>query len=363
MPRFEYDENEIKEMIDAVVRRTMNMDFTWSWSCGVAFYGIGKAWEVTRNQEYIDFMVKWVDEYLEIGLPPMNVNACAMGHTMLTLYDATGDSKYLDLAVMKAEYLRKDAIRFGDGVFQHTVSSKNDFPEQAWADTLFMAAYFLLRIGYKLDNKEYIDDALKQFYWHEEYLQDNKTNLFYHAWDNVRGDHLSAIYWARANAWAAYTMSQAFRMLNPFMPMWMQIDGALRDQLSALVRLQSEEGMWHTILNDETSYLETSATAGIAAALAVNAHPLHQKYVAKAYEGIVSNIDEDGSVRNVSAGTAVMYTAEDYNLVPKKRVQGWGQGLVLAFLAALLKKQEITQKTKIARENGSESIEIKTGQK
>jgi unsaturated rhamnogalacturonyl hydrolase len=363
MPRFEYDENEVKELIDAVVKRTMNMDFTWSWPSGVAFYGIGKAWEVTGNQEYIDFMVKWVDEYLEIGLPPMNVNACAMGHTMLTLYDATGDSKYLDLAVMKAEYLRKDAIRFGDGVFQHTVSSRNDFPEQAWADTLFMAAYFLLRIGFKLDNKEYIDDALKQFYWHEEYLQDNKSNLFYHAWDNVRGDHLSAIYWARANAWAAYTMAQAFRMLNPFMPMWMQIDGALRDQLSALVRLQSEEGMWHTILNDETSYLETSASAGIAAALTLNAHPLHQKYVAKAYEGIVSNIDEDGSVRNVSAGTAVMYTAEDYNLVPKKRVQGWGQGLVLAFLAVLLKKQEITQKTKIAKENGSESIEIRTGQK
>lgn len=69
MPRFEYDENELKEMIDTVVRRTMNIDFTWSWSCGVAFYGIGKAWEVTGNQEYIDFMVKWVDEYLDLEHP------------------------------------------------------------------------------------------------------------------------------------------------------------------------------------------------------------------------------------------------------------------------------------------------------
>lgn len=340
MSEFIFDENEIKAVIDRIVKRTMNMDFTWDWPGGVAFYGIGKAWEVTGNGNYIDFLVKWVDEYLDIGLPPMMVNACAMGHAMLTLYDATGDTKYLDLALMKGEYLRKDAIRFGDGVFQHTVSKNNDFPGQAWADTLFMAAYFLLRLGFKLDRKDYIDDALKQFYWHEEYLQDNGANLFYHAWDDTRKDHLSGIYWARANAWAAYTMAQAFRMLNPFMPMWMQIGGALGDQLSALVRLQSPEGLWHTILDDETSYLESSASAGIATALTVYAHPLHMKYVEKAYRGILANIDQDGSVRNVSAGTAVMHCADDYKAVPKKRVQGWGQGLALAFLAALLRKND-----------------------
>lgn len=339
MKKFICDEAEVKEVIDRIVRRTMNMDFTWNWPCGVAFYGIGKAWEVTGKQEYIDFLVKWVDEYLELGLPSMMINACAMGHTMLTLHEATGDEKYLELALMKARYLTKDALRFGDGVFQHTVSSKNDFPEQAWADTLFMAAYFLLRLGFKLDSKEYIDDALKQFYWHEEYLQDKKTNLFYHAWDNVRKDHLSGIYWARANAWAAYTMAQAFQLLNPFMPMWMQIGGALQDQLSALVRLQSEDGLWHTILNDETSYTEVSASAGIAAALKLNGHPLHNRFIEKAYKGILANIDEDGSVRNVSAGTAVMHSAEDYKLVPRKRVQGWGQGLTLAFLATLLKPE------------------------
>ena len=75
MIKFSCDEAEVKEVIDRVVRRTMNMDFTWNWPCGVAFYGIGKAWEVTGKQEYIDFLVKWVDEYLELGLPPMMINA------------------------------------------------------------------------------------------------------------------------------------------------------------------------------------------------------------------------------------------------------------------------------------------------
>lgn len=129
--------------------------------------------------------------------------------------------------------------------------------------------------------------------------------------------------------------------MNPFMPMWMQIGGALGDQLSALVRLQSPEGLWRTVLDDETSYLETSASAGIAAAVVVNGHPLHQNCIAKAYEGLLANIDEEGSVRNVSAGTAVMYTTDDYKAISRKRVQGWGQGLTLAFLVALLQNRKL----------------------
>ena len=66
-------------------------------------------------------------------------------------------------------------------------------------------------------------------------------------------------------------------------------------------------------------------------------HPLHKKSVQKALDGIVANVTEDGTVKNVSAGTAVMLDLEAYKNVPRKRVQGWGQGLTLAFLAALLK--------------------------
>jgi len=38
----------------------------------------------------------------------------------------------------------------------------------------------------------------------------------------------------------------------------------------------------------------------------------------------------------VSAGTAVMQNADGYKGVPDKRIQGWGQGLTLAFLADVL---------------------------
>jgi unsaturated rhamnogalacturonyl hydrolase len=46
----------------------------------------------------------------------------------------------------------------------------------------------------------------------------------------------------------------------------------------------------------------------------------------------------------VSAGTAVMKNAGGYCTVPKQRIQGWGQGLALVFLAVLLEKSTSIEK-------------------
>ena len=330
------DRGELEETIHRVVTRTMDMDFTWEWPCGVAFYGISRAWECTGRDEYMDYLKSWIDEYMEIGLPVFMVNTMSMGHPLLSLYEYTQDKKYLDLAVRKAEFLKNEATRFGDSVLQHTVSADNDFPGQAWADTLFMAAYFLLRVSRITGEKSYEQDALHQYLMHEELLQDAETNLFYHGYDDQTKGHMSGIHWGRANAWAALTMAEAKNYINYLYPEFMAIDCALRDQLSALVRLQSPGGLWHTVLDNPGTCEEVSASCGIAAALVINKHPLHRKAALAAYRGVLENIDSRGMIQNVSAGTAVMKTLEDYNRVPKKRIQGWGQGLALSFFCALL---------------------------
>src|SRR5690606_21355719 len=121
---------------------------------------VSRAYEVTGDKAYLEQMAAWCDEYIEAGLPVWSVNACAIGNMLVTLYEETNEQKYLDLIFSQVHYLENHALRFGDRVLQHTVSAKNDFPEQCWADTLFMAAYFLLRVGVLLDKKPLIDDAL-----------------------------------------------------------------------------------------------------------------------------------------------------------------------------------------------------------
>lgn len=333
-----YDREALLACIDAVVRKTMTMDLTWDWSCGVAYYGVSEAYRTTGKEEYLDMLKAWTEEYIELGLPVFTVNTCAMGHAMLTLYEATGDEKYWKIVEQQVDYLENHALRFGDHVLQHTVSAQNDFPEQAWADTLFMAAFVLLRVGILKKDAALIDDALNQYYWHIQYLQDPKTSLWYHGYNNINKDHMSGFYWGRANAWAAYTMSQVkARLPEPYLyPAYLELDNALRDQLAALKLLQTEDGLWRTILDDPESYEEVSASCGIAAAMVVNDNPLHTKYVQCALDGVLKNITEDGRVCNVSGGTAVMKDRDGYRNVPKKWMQGWGQGLALAFLTAVL---------------------------
>jgi rhamnogalacturonyl hydrolase YesR len=274
--KLNYDKAQLEAAVDKVAERTMNMDMTWDWPCGVAYYGITEAYEATGNKKYLDMVKERVDELISLGLPDFTVNTCAMGHVLLTLYKETGDETYKKIIDDKLDYLTNHALRFGDHVLQHTVSANNDFPEQCWADTLFMAAFFMLRAGVMFERPELVEDALNQWYWHIQYLQNERT------------------------------------------------------------------GLWRTILDDPESYEEVSASAGIAAAMVLKGNPLHIKYINKAITGILENISEDGKVMNVSGGTAVMKDREGYRSISKRWIQGWGQGMALAFFSTVLNYEKFT---------------------
>ena len=65
-------------------------------------------------------------------------------------------------------------------------------------------------------------------------------------------------------------------------------------------------------------------------------NPLHIKYINKAIAGIVDEISDDGRVLHVSGGTAVMKDRDGYRNISRDWIQGWGQGLALAFFAGIL---------------------------
>lgn len=336
--KLDYEKAQVEAAMDKIVERTMRMDMTWDWPCGVAYYGIARAYEVTGKQTYLDVLKERVDELIGLGLPSWTVNTCAMGHCLITLYKETKEERYKELIDSKIAYLEQEALRFGDHVLQHTVSAKNDFPEQCWADTLFMAAFLMLRVGVEFQRPELADDALRQYFWHIQYLQNPDSGLWYHGYNHITKDHMSGFYWGRANCWASYTMSQAGRVLPEcyLYPDYLEIVGSLNEQLSALKLLQTEGGLWRTILDDDGSYEEVSAAAGIAAAMTTKGNPLHIKYINKAIRGVLAQVAEDGRVTNVSGGTAVMKDRDGYRNISKRWIQGWGQGMALAFFAEVL---------------------------
>ena len=135
---------DLKQVVGCVADYTFGMDLTWDWPCGVAYYGISRAFEVTGEQAYLERMIQWCDEYIDAGLPGWTVNTCSMGH-IATLYEQTKEQKYLDIIMSKVDYLENNALRFGDGVLQHTVSAKTIFRSNAgrtpclWRDISYCA--------------------------------------------------------------------------------------------------------------------------------------------------------------------------------------------------------------------------------
>ena len=112
------------------------------------------------------------------------------------------------------------------------------------------------------------------------------------------------------------------------------------NQAEALAKLQDPSGLWHTVLDDETSYVEASGSGAITAGIAkgVKLGILPEKYRATAENGIkglIGSISEDGTVLNVSAGTPVGMNKDHYRSIIV-RPMAYGQSLTLLALVEAL---------------------------
>ncbi len=115
-------------------------------------------------------------------------------------------------------------------------------------------------------------------------------------------------------------------------------------QIDALVKYQDQQtGLWHTLIDDPSSYLEASATAGfaygIAKALRMRLIPKEERYVnaaKKAMEGVLANISPKGELLQTSFGTPVFDDLEDYKKIPLTSMP-YGQSLALLALTEHLR--------------------------
>ena len=100
--------------------------------------------------------------------------------------------------------------------------------------------------------------------------------------------------------------------------------------------MQRLDGSFGTVLDDDTSYSETSATAGISAGirLGVEAGIIDKSYMEiylRGADAVRRAVTEDGSVGGVSTGTPIMPNAEAYKNIGICPTL-YGQGLAIIAL-------------------------------
>ncbi|HIR78891.1 MAG TPA: glycoside hydrolase family 88 protein, partial [Candidatus Egerieenecus merdigallinarum] len=308
---------------------------TWEWPQGVAVYAMYKLYKATGNKQTLEDMRAWYARHLAKGLPSKNVNTMAPMLGMTLLYKETGDETYRPIIEEWSQWVMTQMPRTQEGGLQH-ITSDDVNEQQLWDDTLYMTCLFLYQAGDALGREDMKQEAEYQFLLHIKYLHSPKTGLWYHGYCFQGRHHFGQAYWGRGNSWFT-ACAVDFAEWIPDGPVRRLILNTWQEQCKALLSVQDpESGLWHTLLDQPDSYLETSASAAIAYGLLKGSRLglLDEDCRAageKALQGVIAQVAEDGTVQGVSYGTPMGWTQDFYRTIPIQPT-AYGQGLTFLML-------------------------------
>ena len=334
---FSVDEKYVENLVKNLGRTEKDARSlgAWDWTHGVGLYGMYKLYEFTKDEHYLDDIERWFEDRIIIGLPDKNVNTVAPLLSMAFLHELRPNEKYKKIMDEWAEWIMNTMKRTEEGGIQHEHAELEN-NQELWDDTLLMTVLFLSKYGKMTGNENYIEEAKYQFLLHTKYLFDSKTGLWFHGWNFVHRDHFAGALWGRGNCWVSVFVPDFIDILQPEESFKRYAVGFLKNQADALRKYQDESGLWHTLINDESSYLEASATAGFTYGLLKGIRlgylsEENEKCACAGLKAILSNITEEGELKNVSYGTNVGRTLQHYKDIPLVKMH-YGQALALLAL-------------------------------
>lgn len=316
----------------------------WEWTHGVGLFGLWRYYEVTGDAATLNIITRWFADRFAAGTPTKNINTVAPFLTLANLYARTGEPTYLPYLEGWAEWLMapNGLPKTEEGGFQHIVFNDEN-PQEMWDDTLMMSVLPLARIGQLLGRPAYIEEAKRQFLIHIKYLADRQTGLWFHGWTFEGRHNFAGALWARGNCWVTIAIPEILEMLD--LPaddaFRMFLVETLNAQVKALAAHQDGSGLWHTLIDDPTSYLEASATAGFAYGIL---KAVRRGYIAESYlpvalnaiEGVLAHIAPNGELRQVSFGTAMGDDLQFYKDIALTSMP-YGQSLAICALGEFLR--------------------------
>ena len=320
----------------------------WDWPQGVGLYGLLKVMKAKGSSEYEAFLHNWFKENIKEGLPSKNINTTTPLLTLALLNEKLKDKEFEALCLKWADWLMECLPRTKEGGFQHVTSANGDRQgvrlneNEMWIDTIFMTVLFLNKMGQNYNRQDWVDESIHQVLMHIKYLYDKKSGLFYHGWTFNERNNFGEVFWCRGNSWFTVGILEYLEFFKGSLNAGVKqiILDTYKAQVSKLKELQDRSGLWHTVLDDVTSYVEVSGSAAIAAGIlkGIRLGILDDSYFEcanNAIAGILENIAEDGTVLNVSGGTGMGYNKEHYKNILIAPM-AYGQSLTILALSEAL---------------------------
>jgi unsaturated rhamnogalacturonyl hydrolase len=292
----------------------------WEYSNGIIYEGIQKVYEATRDTSYLNYIKKYVDSYVTsngtISLDNLDTTLESLdkfqpGVLCLFLYKETGLVKYKTAS----EYIRMLIARQpanSSGGFWH----KKKYPNQMWADGIFMAEPFVSQYGFMFNDTGFCDStATFQPLLLAEKAYDSAVNLIYHAWDARdsaswadKTTGRSPAIWSRGMGWYVAGLVDILKYLPAYHYNYSSMITLLGNIAEGLKNTQDTfTGLWYEVVDkgdDAGNWLESSGSALFIYALktAVDFGLIDKSYqvvAEKGWSGLKAKFSKDSLSRPV----------------------------------------------------------------
>ncbi|MEQ2876887.1 glycoside hydrolase family 88/105 protein [Enterococcus asini] len=315
--------------------RCSNLYAHWTYWMGVTLYGFleaghffGKtAWEeyafaslkqIIDHDEYgkwdkehyhyalINTQFYWLDELDDCG---------SFGNFMLESLNYQSDPRIAAIAKRIADFMENKVIRQSDGAFYR----KDD---TMWVDDLYMSTPFLTRYWKLTGDERCLDDAAQQFLLFKKRSFMEKENLMSHIFD-TKFNKANRIPWSRGNGWVLFSLSELLNELPENHEKREALVEFFNQMVAGILNYQDQDGLWHQVIDDETTYPESSCTAMFICAmsrgirngyLSDNQKEEAIAAVKHAWQGLITYcLDKDGNLYGVCRGSGHSFSRPYYH--------------------------------------------------
>jgi unsaturated rhamnogalacturonyl hydrolase len=292
----------------------------WGFGEGIALRGLLE----THEPLYEGFVRGLFRSWVGRGGPQGFEDHVAPGYELLMLHERTGEAALLDAACRLAEL--HSSFPACEGARLHRTDQPG-WKRQIWVDCMHVDGPFLARLGRITGRAELLDEAADQVLSYARLLQ-NESGLFRHGWEASSGPNGQL--WARGNGWALTGMLDTLAELPANHAARPEIEERLANLLAVLEQRQTPRGLWHTVIDDETTYEETTLAAMLAYILRSAGDRQYERMRSAAEAAVLQHVSESGVLLLTSEATPVsernVYATRRFGAFP------WGQGPLLLLM-------------------------------
>ena len=322
----------------------------WTYPLGVTLYGMWQAGHFLSREVMNDYVTSHADQVVSIheyalydqaryGFPGVNQQICwldalddcgSFGSMMLECAKP-GDAAVRKLADAIGEYMLHEQPRTSEGAY-----CRRD--DTIWADDMYMSGPFLCRYSELTGSMEGMNACANQLLQYKDLLFMPDKQIMSHM-RCLRNGKSNRIPWSRGNGWVLFTLSELLQKL----PVGHEKRPALllffRELSAGYMKLQDASGLWHQILDEPGTYLESSATAMFICAFSrglrngwydVAVLDEVRSAVERAWKGLCEQaIDRDGNLYGVCRGSGFSFSRAYYRTLMWNFNDTHGIGIVM----------------------------------